>query len=186
MLRKTMVVSMLAAAALALAPSARAGTDDEVVTITATVDSFAEWASSNDTSIAAADFTGSVDGTTVSAAGEDLTVSRALVLYANATVTITAAGTANSGIATHGTTSDTLTTSYKLTGADITTPDATWKAAGTGAGEFFEAANTYEVTHTDGDGAYTVNLEVQLESDDAAASDAGDYTCSVTLTATWT
>ena len=42
------------------------------------------------------------------------------------------------------------------------------------------------VTHTDGDGAYTVNLEVQLESDDAAASDAGDYTCSVTLTATWT
>lgn len=186
MLRKPMVVSMFVAALVAFAATAWAATDDEVVSMTATVDSFAEWASSNDTTIAAADFAGSIDGTTVSTAGEDLTVSRALALYANVTVTITAAGTANSGIATHGTTSDTLTTSYQLTGADITTPDSAWKAAGTGVGEFFEASNSYEVTHTDGDGSYAVTLEVQLESDDAAANDAGDYTCSLTLTASWT
>jgi len=184
MLGKRTIAVMSAAALLALVPAARAA-DDAVVGMTATVDGFGEWADATPT-IATGDWTGSIDGTTVSQAGEDLTVSKALTLYANTTITISAAGTANSGIATHGTTSDTLTTSYKLTGSDITTPDASWKAAGSGAGEFFEASNTYEVTHTNGDGSYTVNLEVQLESDDAAASDAGNYTCEVTLTAAWT
>lgn len=185
MLRKASFIPVCVAIALGFSMVAWAGADDEVIGITATVDSFAEWASSNSTTIAAADFAGSVDGTSVSAAGEDLTVSRALTLYANATVTITAAGDAtNSGIATSGT-SDTLTTSYKLTGADITTPDSAWKAAGTEEGQFFYASNSYEVTHTNGDGSYEVTLQVQLESEDAAASDAGDYTCGVTLTATW-
>lgn len=187
MLRKRTIAAMSAAAllALVLAPRACNAQDDSVVGMTATVGSFAEWADATPT-IATGDWTGTVDGTTITTIGEDLTVSLAMALYANVTVTITAAGTANSGIATHTTTSDTLTTSYQLTGADITTPDSAWKAAGSGAGEFFEAGNTYEVVHTPGDGSYTVDLEVQLESDDAAVNDAGDYTCEVTMTAAWT
>ena len=184
MLRNKMIVAMFVAALVAFAPAAWAGSDDAVVGVTATVDSFAEWSDATPT-IAAGDFAGSVDGTTVSAAGEDLTVTKGLTLYANATITITAAGTTNSGIATQGTTSDTLTTSYQLQGADLTTPDGAYKAAGTAEGEFFYASNSYEVTHTNGDGSYAMNLLVKLESEDAAASDAGSYTCSVTLTATW-
>ena len=175
---------MIVVGLLAFAPAAWAATDDSVVSMTATVDSYAEWADATP-AIAAGDWTGSVDGTTISAVGEDLTVTKALGLYANATITITAVGTANAGIATNATT-DALTTSYQLQGADLTTPDAAYKAAAAGAGEFFNAGNTYEVTHTNGDGSYTMDLLVQLESEDAAANDAGNYTCSVTMTASWT
>ena len=178
MLSKKMVVFAAVGALLGFASTAWALTDDELIGITGTVDTFAEWSSSNNTTIAGGDFS-----STVNLTGEDITVSRALALYANTTVTITAAGTTNSGIATNGT--DTMTTSYQLTGADITTPDSAWKAAGTLEGEFFYASNSYEVTHTGGDGAYEVTLEVQLESADDRAQDAGSYTCEVTLTATW-
>ena len=178
MLSKKMVVFAAVGALLAFASTAWAATDDEVIGITGAVDTFADWSSGNNTTIASGDFS-----STVNLTGEDITVSRPLALYANVTVTITATGTANSGIATNGT--DTMTTSYKLTGAEITTPDAAWKAAGTAAGEFFNVSNSYEVVHTGGDGAYSVTLEVQLESADTRAQDAGDYTCQVTLTATW-
>ena len=182
MLRKTTIVSMLMVALLVFTPAAWAATDDAVVSITATVDAFAEWSDATPT-IATGDWTGSVDGATISQVGEDLTVTKALTLYANADVTLTAAGTANSGIATLG--ADTLTTSYQIQG-DVTVPDGAYKAAGAGAGEFFNAGNTYTVTHVSGDGSYAINLLAKLESDDAAANDAGNYTCSVTLTATWT
>jgi hypothetical protein len=181
MVRRTMIGLVVAVAMFVAAPAALASTNDAVVSMTATVDSFGAWSDATPT-IASGDWTGSVNGTTISQVGEDLTVTKALTLYANTNVTLSAAGTANSGIATNG--SDTLTTSYKITG-DVGTPDAAWKAAGSGAGEFFNAGNTYSVTHVSGDGSYAINLLVQLESANARAQDAGNYTCSLTLTATW-
>jgi len=166
---------------LVLAPVALAATDDSTVSMTATVDSFAEWSVAS-ASIAAGDWTGSVSGTSINEIGETLTVTKAMAIYASTNVALSAAAGTNSGIATNGT--ETLTTSYKITG-DVGTPDASWKAAGSGAGEFFEAANTYTVAHTPGDGSYTINLLVQLESAADRAQDAGDYTCSLTVTATW-
>jgi len=57
--------------------------------------------------------------------------------------------------------------------------------AGTGSGEFFNVGNTYSVVHTSGDGSYAVNFLVQAVSADDKAPDSGDYTCGVTLTASW-
>ena len=169
------------AAFFACAGVAFAGTDDAVVSMTATVESSAEWADPAPT-IAAGDWTGSVDGTTISQVGEDLTVTKALTLYTNVNVTLSQAGTANSGILTNGT--ETLTTSYQIQG-DVDTPDGAYKAAGTGAGEFFNVSNTYTVTHVGGDGVYAIDLLVKGESDDTQAEDSGDYTASITITATW-
>jgi len=171
------------AAMLVFASTAWAGNDVATVGMTATVDSFAEWSVAAPT-IAVGDWTGSVDGTSINGAGEDLTVTKALTLYANATVTLTQAGTTNSGILTEPTNSDTLTTSYQIQG-DVGTPDSAYKAAGSETGQFFNTSNTYTVTHTPGDGSYAINLLVKAESDDAAASDAGDYAASLTITATW-
>lgn len=181
MSRRTILGAVAVVAVMAVAPAVLGGSDDCVVTLTATVDSFAEWSDATPT-IAAGDWTGSADGTTISQVGEFLTVTKVLTLYANADVTITAAGTDNSGIATNGT--DTLVTSYKITG-DVVTPDGDYKGAGTGAGQFFNVGNTYAVTHVLGDGSYTINLGAKLESASDRAQDAGDYTCSITLTATW-
>ena len=146
-----------------------------VVTITATVDSFAEWA---DTSpeIDAEDWTGHVG-----AVDQTRTASLALTLYANVTITLTPSST-GTGILTNGT--NTLSTSYQITG-NVTVPDTAYKPAGTGAGEFFAAANTYTVTHVAGDGSYAINLLVQAVSPNDRAPDAGEYSCGVTLTASW-
>jgi len=176
------LVVMTAVVCSAVAATAFAGTDVATIGMTATVDSFAEWSEASPT-IAAGNWTGSAGGTTVNEVGEDLTVTKALTLYANSTVTLTQAGTTNSGILTSAT-SDTLTTSYQIQG-DVGTPDSAYKAAGTAEGEFFYASNTYSVTHTNGDGSYAINLLVKGESDDEAASDAGSYTASLTITATW-
>ncbi len=174
----------LAAAALILAGHlAWAATDDAAVGITGTVDTFAEWSDAAPT-IASGDWTGSVDGSTINQVGEELTVTKALTLYVNVTTTLTAAGTANSGIATN-TTTDTLTTSYQIQG-DVGTPDSAYMAAGTGGGEFFEASNEYTVTHSNGDGSYAINFLVKLVSANDRAQDSGSYTCTTTLTATWT
>jgi len=180
MLKKKMMAAFALAALLALVP-AMAGTNDATVGMTATVDQFAEWSAATYT-IAAGDWAGSVSGTTINKVGESLTVTKALTLYANKNVTLSAAGATNSGIATNG--AETLTTSYMITG-DVGTPDGAYKAAGAGDGEFFSAGNTYLVTHISGDGSYTITLGVKLESESARAENAGDYTCSITMTATF-
>jgi len=177
---KKMIASFVLVALLT-AVSASAGTSDATVSLTATVAEFAEWSSASYT-IAAGDWTGSASGTTIDQVGESLTVTKALTLYANKDVTVSAAAGTNSGIATNGT--ETLTTSYKVTG-DVGIPDGAYKAAAAGVGEFFNASNTYSVTHTAGDGSYTINLGVQLESESGRAENAGDYTASITMTATF-
>ncbi len=165
-----------AAALFTLAAAANGGSDPAAVSITATVDTFAEWADGSPV-IDAADWSGHI--TTVS---QSITVTEAMTLYSNLDVTITPTAGANSGILTNG--SDTLTTSYMLTG-DLDTPDGAYKAAGSGAGEFFEATNTYSTDFVAGTGSYAVNLLAQASSPASEASPAGDYTCGVTLTASW-
>jgi hypothetical protein len=161
---------------LALAATAWGGSDPATVSITAAVDTYVEW-SDHSPAIAAVDWSGHITGLNVT-----ITATKALTLYANTTVTITPTTTLNSGILTNLT--DTLTTSYKITG-DVGTPDPTYKAAGTGSGEFFNVSNTYTVTHVAGDGSYTVNLLPKAVSPGNKALNSGDYTCNVVLTASW-
>lgn len=171
---------VVAAVCLGLAALAIGGTSVATVSITATVDSFAEW-SSPTPSIGAGDWTGGASGH-VAATDTTITVTKVLTLYGNVETTITPTTTSNDGILTNGT--ETLTTSYKITG-DVGTPDVAYKAAGTGGGQFFNAGNTYAVTHVPGDGSYAISLGVKLESAANRAQDAGNYTCSIKLTATW-
>jgi len=174
-MRRTWMVLTAVAVGLMLGQTASAGSAPASVSITATVDSFAEWANASP-AIVAGDWTGNVN-----AVDQTRTASKALSLYSNFSITLTPTST-GTGILTYGT--ETLSTSYKITG-EVTVPDAAYKPAGTGAGEFFAGANTYTVTHVAGDGAYGINLLVQAVSPNNRAPDAGNYTCNVTLTASW-
>jgi hypothetical protein len=145
------------------------------VSITATVDGFAEWAATTP-AIVASDWSGHI-----TQASQTRTVSLANTLYTNVDTTITPTAGTNSGILTNG--SQTLTTAYQITG-NVDVPDVAYKAAGTGAGAFFNGGNTYLLTHVPGTGTYTVNLLAQMSSG-AIAPDAGSYTCTVVLTASW-
>lgn len=176
-------VPALLCACLLLAPATAwaAGSAGTTVTITGTVDTFAEWDSATQT-IAPADF-----GTNINAVNQTRTATKTFVLYMNADVSIAPSTDAakNNGILTDvATGTQTLTTQYRLTG-DLGTPDVAYKLAGTAAGQFFEGTNTYDITHVGGDGSYDVTLSVQMSSPAAAAPDAGDYTCGLILTATW-
>ena len=173
---KKLVLFGLLVACFALPSVVLGGDDPADVSITATVDAFAEWADAAP-SIGADDWSAHI-----TAVNQSQTVTEAMTLYANVNNTLTPTSGANSGILTNGT--DNLTTEYKITG-DVGTPDAAWKLAGTGGGEFFNVGNTYSVTHTPGDGSYAVNLLVRATSPANRAPNSGDYTCGVTLTASW-
>jgi len=176
MRKQAMMAAVVVAAGLMLAPMALAGSTPATVSITATVDTFAEWANASPT-IGPDDWSGHIG-----AVDQTRTATKALTLYANVTTTLTPTAGTNSGILTNGT--ETLATSYKITG-DVTVPDVAYKPAGSAGGEFFAAANTYTVTHVAGDGSYGMSVSVQVVSPNNKAPNAGDYTCGVTLTASW-
>jgi hypothetical protein len=178
---KNFFVRALAVACLMATPliSWGTGSTGATVSITGTVDAFAEWADTAPV-IAAADWDAHI-----TAVDTAQTVTKVLTLYTNATVTITPTAGANSGILTNG--SQTLITQYKLTGATLAgTADSAYKLAGTAAGQFFNASNNlYTITHSSGTGSYDINLVAQMQSQSHVAPDAGDYTAGVVLTASW-
>jgi hypothetical protein len=170
----------LAAACLLAMPSFATATDTvTTVSISAQVDGFAEWADPTP-AIAVGDWDGHI-----TAVNTAQVVTKPIVLYTNINVTITPTAGANGGVLTNG--AQTLITEYKLTGAPLAlTADAAFKAAGAAAGEFFNAANNlYAITHVAGTGTYTINLVVQMKSQQDVAPDAGVYTAGVVLTASW-
>jgi len=173
---------VVVAVCLGLAALAIGGTSVATVSITAHVDSFAEWSAATP-SIGAGDWSGGAGGH-VAATNATITVTKALTLYANVETTIKPTTTSNDGILTNG--NETLTTTYKITGDVEDGGDGTYKVAGDGAGEFFNASNAYTVTHTPDDGSYTVNLLVKAVSAANKAVNSGDYICNVVLTAEWT
>lgn len=176
MLRKSLLPTLVLSSLILLPVVALAGTTATTVTITGTVDTFAEWDSATQT-IAAADFSGHI-----TAVNQTRTATKTFKLYMNGNVSIAPTAGANSGVLTVG--GQTLTTQYRITG-DVTVPDVAYKAAAAGAGEFFDVANLYAITHVGGDGSYDVIFSVQMISPAAAAPDAGNYTCGVVLTATF-
>ena len=178
MFKKSLIRAILAAGLLLTPLMTRATTvTSGDIAITATVDQFAEWATV--APIAAAAFDGHVN-----AVNQTRTAHEDLTLYSNINVTLAATTTVGnpdySGILTDASATYTLSTAYKISGAGI---------AGSGAllapAAFFNVANTYALTHTAGQGSYTVTLTVTAASPAASAPEAGDYTCGLALTATW-
>ena len=146
---------------------------DTVVTSTATVDESVEWASATYT-IAAADFTAHITGV-----GQSITAAETLILYYNVDVTLTpTASVSGDEVLTSGT-SDTLTTSYKLTSADgdFQNADADWVASAT------FIAQSYNITHTNNDGVINFDFHIKGASDVAEAADAGNYESVIKITA---
>jgi hypothetical protein len=142
------------------------------ISITGTVDQFAEWASV--TNIAATDFSGHITGT-----NQTKTAHTDLTLYTNLDVTIAATAGTNSGILTDAS-SNTLVTAYDITSAAISVDPGMQAAAA-----FFNVANTYSLVHTAGTGSYTVRLTVSMSSPTNSAPDAGNYSCGLALTASF-
>ncbi|MCY2951663.1 MAG: hypothetical protein NTU53_06755 [Planctomycetota bacterium] len=71
----------------------------------------------------------------------------------------------------------TLTTAYMLTGTDLSIPDGAWVASAT------FITKTYHVLGTGPNS--TITLSVQATPPSNQAPDAGTYTGSITLTASW-
>ncbi len=178
------LLPVLAAACVLTVPAILlAGTTGTLVTVSEQVDSFAEWDSATHT-IAVADFTAHI-----TAVSQSQTADGSYTLYSNCATSILPTAVAgapdNSGVLKDVTSATySLTTSYKLTGAGLTAPDAAWKAAGNAAGQFFNAGNTYAIAYVLGTGSYSVHLQVQAVSGPVAPP-ADTYTCRVTLTATF-
>ena len=179
MSRKTIISSILAAC-LVLAPTmirgATVSTGD--ITVTETVDQFAEWGTV--TNITVANFSGHI-----TQVNQTRTATKNLTLYANIAVTLAATTTSGSpdfsGILTDSSATYTLTTQYSITGAGITPVNPGLLAPAT----FFTGGNTYALAHTAGVGSYTVVLTVTAASPAASAPEAGDYSCGLAITATW-
>jgi len=82
-------------------------------------------------------------------------------------------------VLTHQDTGDTLTTSYKLTGAALgASSDTDWVAAA----QFVLPARSYSV---EGVGPSDITFHVQGEAAAVRANDAGTYAASIVLTVTW-
>lgn len=158
----------LAAPAWALEDAATCG-------ITATVDEIVEW--DGNVTILASDFSAHI---TSAKDTTGITATKAMTLYYNVNVNIVPSDATNSGVLTSGA-SGTLTTTYKLTGADMTNPDSSWVASGTFIGK------SYAQTHTAGDGDCVITVNVKAAtgaSGPGACPDAGNYSTTITLTAT--
>lgn len=154
---------------------------DDVATcaITATVDEIVEW--DGDVTIAAGDFSAHI---TSAKDTTGITASVAMTLYFNVDVNIVASDAVNSGVLTAITgigPYDTLTTTYQMTGADMTNPDGAYIASGTFIGK------SYAQTHAAGDGDCVITLGVKAATEASGAGacpDADDYSTTITLTAT--
>ena len=177
MLAKSHLPALLVACILMVPMAAWAATVDTTVTINGSVATFAEWDSTTQT----------VNIAAITAVNQSKVGTGTFQLYMNGDVDVSAAGGTNSGVLKDNATSTySLTTEYHLQG-DLDVPDlaGTWLAAGAGAGEFFEAGHKYHITHDAGTGSYAVTLEVRVTSPAAAAPEAGAYSCTVVLTATY-
>ena len=175
---KILAVVLLMAVLSIGANLALALTDDATAVITCTVATIVEWDHlavnpDNFETIAIAPITNQAD--TPSA-------SKSLVLYTNCDLDITADNTAAAQLTK---TTDTLVTEYKLEydGAGVTDTGGStvdWTEYDT----FLSGAGS-AVTHVTLDGAVNVTLSARASNDAGNVADAGNYTATQTLTATF-
>ncbi len=116
----------------------------------------------------------------ITSVGQISSDSTALMLNHDGAATIQAS-TAQPGdeVLTHQTTSDTLVTSYKLTGAALgASSDTDWVSSS----QFISPARSYSV---EGIGPSDITFHVRGEAASIRANDAGTYAASIVLTVMW-
>ena len=150
--------------------------DDATAVVTVTVDDIMEWAG-NFSTIALLPIT---------AQSSAPTGSQTATLYTtgNASITADNVGT-EAQLKKIGDANQTLVTSYMLTddGDGVTTTGGTDQGSYTGYATFLSSA--YAITHVAGDGEVEITLNARAANYPGDVADAGDYTATQTLTATW-
>lgn len=148
--------------------------DDATAAVTCTVDGIMEWdvVAGNFATIAIAPIT---------AQGDTPSAGQSLVLYTNGNAHITA-DTSTAAQLTK--TTDTLVTEYKLEyDGDGVTATGGSTVNWTLYNNFLTAPSA--ITHISLDGAVNVTLSARASNDAGNIADAGDYTATQTLTASW-
>ena len=175
MMRRIIFITILCLGGLLLA-----ATDPDAATcaITVTVDGLLEW-EGNFTAIAAADMSAHITNQ-----NSVVTGSSTQTLFTNGDVILTADNDADSELDTDSDT-DQLVTEYSLS------YDGNGSAATGGSAVAYTEYDTFltgggsACTHVSTDGAVEVTLGVRASNDTHNVADAGDYTATQTITATW-
>jgi hypothetical protein len=172
LLTLTVVMALCLTANMALATPAD---DTATASVTVTVDGIMEW-SGNFSTIALSPIT--------TQAGAP-TASQSTTLYTNGDVHISANITTAAQLKLGTDPNQTLVTSYKLTddGDGTATTGGTDQTVYTGYATFLNSA--YVITHKAGDGADMITLWAKAENPSGEVADAGDYSATQTLTASW-
>ena len=150
--------------------------DAATADVTVTVDEVIEWGAANFATIELANITNR---------GDAPEASQSLVLYTNCDLNITADNTTAGQLIERVTSNDTLVTEYKLeydkNGTDGTGgTNVDWTDYAT-----FLGVGGSAVTHVTLDGAVNVTLSARASNEAGTLADAGAYTATQTLTATF-
>lgn len=173
MAKRILTLTLVVAAGI-LAPLVWAQPVDDGATcaVSATVSEIMEWAGDFD----------AIDLGTMSAQSDVLTGDSAQVLYTNGDVDITADNTAAAQLDETG--GDTLYTEYGLQYDGDGDPDTGGADVGYTVYSSFISSGS-AVTHVAGDGAVEVTLLARASNASGTLADAGDYSATQTLTASW-
>ena len=147
--------------------------DDAICAVSATVDDIMEWSN---------DFTSGISLGTMTAQSDILTGSDTATLYTNGNVDITADLTTAAELSEAG--ADTLYTEYQLSyDGDGVSATGGSSVAYAVYSSFLSSAST--VTHYDEDGVVVVTLGARATNVGGTLADAGNYSATQTLTASW-
>ncbi|MFW6118799.1 MAG: hypothetical protein ACOC7S_00530 [Planctomycetota bacterium] len=170
--RLSPVVLAIAVFACAHMAGAQPADDTATCSVQATVADIMEW----DSNFAA------IDLGTISAQADVLTGSSTVTLFTNGDVSITADTSATAELSEPG--SDTLYTEYGLQyDGDGVTATGGADVAYTVYSSFLSGGSA--VTHVAGDGAVDVTLQARASNPAGTLGDAGTYSATQTLTASW-
>ena len=162
---------------------AMALTDDATAAVTCTVATIVEW---DNLAVNPGNFE-TIAIAPITAQGSTPSASKMLVLYTNGDLDITADDANEAQLIDRGASEDTLVTEYKLAydgdGTSATGGDdvAVWTDYTT----FLKGGAASDVAHISLDGAVNVTLSARASNDPENVADAGNYTATQTLTATF-
>jgi len=173
LLLATLVLCLVSSLVIAADP----GDDSASCDITVTVNTIMEWSAATYADIALA---------AITAQSDTPSDTRDFTLYTNCDCEISADNTVTAQLDNDGASTDTLVTEYQLAfdGDGATATGGTDVGTWTDYSTFLSTAQA--VTHFDGDGAVVITLSARASNNPGEVADAGSYSATQTLTASWT
>lgn len=152
--------------------------DDATANVTVTVNTIMEWSAASYTDITL---------TPIAAQSDNPTGSTNFTLYTNCNCEISADIDTDAQLTLGTDPNQTLVTSYMLTddGDGINTTGGTDQGSYTVYSSFL-SPTAYAITHVAGDGVVVITLYAEAKNPSGEVADAGAYSATQTLTASWT